>query len=73
MLTHKLKFYRLQKDLTLHKLSAKVGISPSALCQIETGRISPSIKTLEKIANVLGIAVGEFFEKNKGNRDESYS
>jgi len=46
-------------NLQLNDLAKKVGISPSALSQIEKAKASPSIKTLKSIANNLHTTVGE--------------
>lgn len=47
--------------LTQDALASAAGISDVALHYIETGRNNPSVATLEKIANALGIAVAELF------------
>lgn len=47
--------------LSLRKLAARVGISPSALSQIETGRSRPSVSTLYAIVNELGISLDDVF------------
>jgi len=47
--------------LTLGKLSAESGVSPSHLGRIEKGERFPSARTLRKIAQPLGFSEGELF------------
>ena len=49
----KIKMVRKLRKLSQKELANKVGISNSFMCDIETGRTEPSIKTLYKIAEVL--------------------
>ncbi len=44
---------RLERGLTLAALAAEVGLSPSALSQIERGAMNPSIVSLRRIAAAL--------------------
>lgn len=52
---------RKQKHLSQTIIAKKANIANSTLCDIEKGRINPSIKTLEKIAEALEVPVGKFF------------
>ena len=47
--------------LTLRTLATQTDFSPSFLSQVENGLVSPSISSMEKIANALGVTLGEFF------------
>ncbi len=42
-------------------LAERSNISPSFLSQIENGQCSPSISSMEKIVNALGVTMGQFF------------
>lgn len=54
-----------EKRLTLNGLSEKTGISASNLSNYCSGNISPTLETLQKIANALNVDVTELFkEKN---------
>jgi transcriptional regulator with XRE-family HTH domain len=53
---------REKRGLTLSQLAKLVGISKSALWAVEQGRVSPTISTLWKIANALGVTFGELVE-----------
>lgn len=53
---------REKRGLTLSQLAKLVGMSKSALWAVEQGRVSPTISTLWKIANALGVTFGELVE-----------
>ncbi|MFH1856896.1 MAG: XRE family transcriptional regulator [Candidatus Omnitrophota bacterium] len=57
---------REEKKITLRELSKKAGVTASMLSQIETGKVSPSLLTLKKIADVLGTTIGALL----GEKDE---
>jgi len=57
-----IKKYRKQQDMTQFDLAVKSNMEENALQRIETGRTNPSIKTLLKIVNALGIEFKELFD-----------
>jgi len=48
--------------LSVRALAGQTGFSPSFISQLENGQVSPSISSMEKIAEALGVTLGEFFE-----------
>ncbi len=48
---------RARKGISLRSLARGVGLSPSLISQIETGKCQPSVSTLYAITSVLGISV----------------
>lgn len=54
-----------ERNLSLTKFSAMVGISQSNLSNYLNGNISPKLDTLEKIAGCLGVDVTELFRKKE--------
>ena len=50
------------RDLTLDQLAKNAGVSKAMLVQIEQARTNPSIATLCRIANALGVTVSRFVE-----------
>lgn len=52
-------------NLQLNDLARKVGVSPSALSQIENAKSFPSIITLKSIAENLNTTVGELIGENE--------
>lgn len=60
----KIKKLREKMGLSQEKFVAKCEISKQTLYLIETGKFdNPSIKTLSKIANVLGITLDELLKQ----------
>jgi transcriptional regulator with XRE-family HTH domain len=57
----RLRAERERRGLSLRKLAAEVGISPSALSQIETGRSRPSVSTLYTLVSALGLSLDALF------------
>lgn len=45
--------------LNLRELASRLGVSPSLISQVETGRAKPSVSTLYAIANELGVSLDE--------------
>jgi len=43
-------------------LAGRCGFSASFLSQVELGRASPSIASLDRLATALGVTLGEFFD-----------
>ncbi len=63
----KLRAVRQERQMSLRDLADKAEISASMLSQIETGKVSPSVRSLYTIANVLDVSMDYFFpEENNG-------
>jgi transcriptional regulator with XRE-family HTH domain len=50
---------RLAHGMSLRTLADRLGVSPSLISQVETGRAMPSVSTLYAIASELGISLDE--------------
>lgn len=59
----KIKELRNDKGLSLKDVAESTGVTKSMLSQIERGISSPSINTLKKIADCLGMPVAYFFSE----------
>ena len=57
-----LRKYRLEKELTLERLSERVGVAHSFIYRLEIGEKQPSFRMVLKLADALGVAPGEFVE-----------
>jgi transcriptional regulator with XRE-family HTH domain len=57
----RLRAYREQRGLSLRELARRLGVSPSAISQIETGKSRPSVSTLYSIVSELGMSLDELF------------
>lgn len=53
--SEKLKAFREKEGLTQLEIARKIGINANYYAKIERGERDPSLKTVEKIANVLKV------------------
>src|SRR5579875_2710449 len=60
-LGERIRAERARQGLSLRGLARAVGLSPSLISQIETGRCQPSVSTLYAITTALGVSVEEVF------------
>ena len=51
---------RSDRGLSVRAFAAQTGFSPSFISQLENGQVSPSLGSLQKIADALGVTLGEF-------------
>lgn len=70
-LGERLRKLREAQGLTQVKLAAQVGISDSLIAQIETGKVQPSLNTLEKLADTFGVAIDYFLTNPQEIADET--
>lgn len=61
----RIRFLRLQKQMTQEKLAETADISTDFLSLIERGRNAPSFDTLEKLAAALEVQVHQLFKFTK--------
>jgi len=59
----RLKVLREQRGFSREILAADADVSPVTLWRYETGKRSPNVETLEKLAKVLDVEVADFFPK----------
>jgi transcriptional regulator with XRE-family HTH domain len=52
---------RLKRHVSVRSFAAQTGFSPSFISQLENGQVSPSLGSMQKIAETLGVTLGEFF------------
>jgi transcriptional regulator with XRE-family HTH domain len=57
----RLRAHREERGLSLRELARRLGVSPSAISQIETGKSRPSVSTLYAIVSELGMSLDELF------------
>lgn len=61
LLGQNIRKYRKAKNLTQEQLAELVGIGTANISYIENGKFSPSVETLEKLSEVLGVYPYEFY------------
>jgi transcriptional regulator with XRE-family HTH domain len=59
----RLRAQRRKTGKTLRTLAAEVGVSPSLISQIETGRSKASVNTLYAIVDRLGLSLDDLFDR----------
>lgn len=60
---------RLKRHVSVRAFAAQTGFSPSFISQLENGQVSPSLGSLQKIADALGVTLGEFFAAAGGEEE----
>jgi transcriptional regulator with XRE-family HTH domain len=58
----KIRELRKHRGITLKEFSQKVGVTASLISQVERGVAVPSISSLKKISDALGISISFFFD-----------
>lgn len=61
---------RKAKGLSMSELAKTVGVSRSLISQVEKGEAYPSLQTLGKIAESLGVSMSKFFQIESEAKDE---
>jgi len=67
-LGQRIKAFRAERALQQRQLAEKAGLTPSTLSQIESGRLTPSLPTLGKLAGALGVSIASLFEPPPAGR-----
>ncbi len=65
----RLRELRQERDMSMRALARASGLSTNALSMIERGRTSPSVSTLYKISDALGIPITAFFRLEPPKQD----
>lgn len=64
-----LKYYRTNKKLSQEKLAEKIDLSIHFVRDLELGRKNPSLLTIDKLANALGIKSFQLLMKPDENQN----
>ena len=68
----RLREIRLERGISLRELARRLELSPSAISQIETGKMQPSVRTLYALVAEFGVTVDEvLFEPGPPLRPET--
>lgn len=67
----RLKHLRTQQGLNQKELASMVGVTPSTISQIESNSIFPSLPALFKMAQILSVDAGYFFQKTSAGQTPS--
>lgn len=58
-----LKTIRLHKKYTITEVAQRINVSPSLLSQIENGKITPSLQSLEELLKFYAVNFSDFFRQ----------
>jgi len=61
--------FRRQQNMTVAELAAQTGLSIGMLSKIENGNTSPSLTTLQTLANALSVPLTSFFHRFEERRE----
>lgn len=64
----RLRELREERGVSMRALAAKSGLSANALSMIERGKTSPSVSTLYKLADAMGVSITAFFDSENEKR-----
>lgn len=64
-ISKKLKLERIKAGLTQEQLAEKSGLSRNSIQKIETGKVSPTVETLEKLALAFNMDFQSFIDVSK--------
>ena len=64
----RLRQLREERKLSMRALATASGLSANALSMIERGKTSPSVSTLYKLADAMGIPITTFFGEQADKR-----
>lgn len=67
MFSKNLKYYRLKSDLTKAELASRIGVTPMAISNYESGKRRPDMQTIKTLASTLGILPADFLSKRNGD------
>jgi transcriptional regulator with XRE-family HTH domain len=58
----RVKALRMERTLQQRQLAEKAELTPSMVSQIESGRLTPSLNTLRRLAEALGVTIASLFD-----------
>jgi transcriptional regulator with XRE-family HTH domain len=64
----RIKTLRTERELQQRQLAEKAELTPSMVSQIESGRLTPSLNTLGRIASALGVSIATLFDGQAPSR-----
>lgn len=68
----KIKLFRTNKNLSQKEVALSIGIDQAQYSRIESGKVEPTISSLEKIAEALAVKISDFFSEENPIDINSY-
>lgn len=67
-----LRELRIRKGYSQRDLAAKAGVTSGFISQVERNRVNPSISTLRRLLDALGMTMAEFYTSNLPNSSQAF-
>ena len=64
---------RIKRSMSLRSLAAELGLSPSLISQVETGKTQPSVATLYALSNFLGLSMDDLLSNDIDGSEDAVS
>jgi len=64
----RIRALRTEREMQQRQLAEKAELAPSMVSQIESGRLTPSLNTLRRLAEALGVTIGALFDGQPAGR-----
>lgn len=68
----RLKELRLRKGFSQRQLATEAGVTSGFISQVERNKVNPSISTLRRMINALGMGMAEFYTSNVPNSSQIF-
>ena len=72
IVAERIKDIRMSKNLSQKEVALSIGINQAQYSRIESGKVEPTLSSLEKIADALSVSVSDFLTKDKSYDIKSY-
>ncbi|NOQ26248.1 MAG: helix-turn-helix domain-containing protein [Bacteroidales bacterium] len=72
IVAERIKNVRMSKNLSQKEVALSIGINQAQYSRIESGKVEPTLSSLDKIANALNVSVSDFLTKDKSYDIQSY-
>ena len=63
-----MRLLRLKQRLSQDVLADEAGVTQALVSAIERGRANPTVESLERLAVVLGVRIGDLFDEGEGRK-----
>jgi transcriptional regulator with XRE-family HTH domain len=68
VLAENLRLLRVKQRLSQNVLADEAGVTQALVSAIERGKANPTVESLERLAVVLEVRIGELFQESEGKK-----
>jgi transcriptional regulator with XRE-family HTH domain len=66
LIGHRVRRLRADRGLSARVVAARAGITPAYLSRLENDKVSPTVSTLTRVLQAIGVSVGQLFTSDAG-------